>query len=87
VPSCFLSHLSRIKVGRYHGSKEELSAVKILLKNSVFLKEMVITCKEYFAMYIEEQDHFKWNLEKQENQYKQLIELSRGSRNCKIVFL
>ncbi|XP_062162400.1 F-box/LRR-repeat protein At4g14103-like isoform X2 [Alnus glutinosa] len=87
VPSCFLSHLNRIKVGRYHGSKEELSAVKILLKNSVVLKEMVITCKEYFAMYVEEQDHFTWNLEKQENQYKQLIELSRGSKNCKIVFL
>jgi len=79
-----LSHLKRIKVGRYHGSKKEFTAVKILLNNSVALEEMVITCKEYFAWYIEEQNHFNWNLEKQENHSEQLIELSRGSKNCKI---
>jgi len=85
VPLCFLSHLKCIKVGRYHGSKKELFALKILLKNSLVLEEIVITCRDYFGWYIEEQDHFEWNQEKQENLYKHLIELPRGSQNCKIV--
>ena len=37
VPSCFLSHLKCVKVGHYRGDKNEFSAVKILLKNSVVL--------------------------------------------------
>jgi len=45
----------------------------------------LVQIQEYFAWYIEEQDHFNWNIEKQENHCEQLIELSRGSKNCKIV--
>ncbi|XP_065638628.1 F-box/LRR-repeat protein At3g26922 [Quercus suber] len=42
VPPCFLSQLNCIKVYDYEGDEEELSAVKILLKNAVVLDKMVI---------------------------------------------
>jgi hypothetical protein len=82
-----LSHLKRIKVGGYHGSKKELSAVKILLENSLVLEEIVITCKDIFEWrwYIEGHRYFVWNQQRQENHYKHLIEHPRGSPNCKIV--
>ncbi|XP_059439459.1 F-box/LRR-repeat protein At4g14103-like isoform X1 [Corylus avellana] len=75
VPPCFLSHVKWIEVGDYDGDREEFSAVKILLKNAVVLNEIVIFCSV----------HLRGNLEKQENLYKQLIEIPKGSRNCKIV--
>jgi hypothetical protein len=74
VPSCFSSHLKCIKVCSYDGNKD-LYAVKILFKNAVVLDKMVITFKESVAE----------NLEMQQNLYKQLIELPKGSPNCKIV--
>ncbi|KAE8010173.1 hypothetical protein FH972_006563 [Carpinus fangiana] len=75
VPPCFLSHLKWIEVDDYEGDREELSALKILLKNAVVLNEIVIFCSE----------HLRGNLEKQENLYKQVIEIPKGSQNCKIV--
>jgi hypothetical protein len=70
-----LSHLKWVEVDDYDGDMEELSAVKILLKNAVVLNEIVIFCSE----------HLRGNLEKQENLYKQLIEIPKGSQNCKVV--
>jgi hypothetical protein len=74
VPPCFLYHLKWIEVYDYEGDREELSALKILLKNAVVLNEIVIFCSE----------HLRGNLEKQEL-YKQVIEIPKGSQNCKIV--
>jgi hypothetical protein len=74
MPSCFLSHLTRIKVYGYDG-KNDLYAVKILLKNAIALDEMVICFEES----LEE------NLEMQDYLYKQLIKLPKGSHNCEIV--
>jgi hypothetical protein len=75
MPPCFLSYLKCIEVGNYDGFENELSAVKILLKNAFALDEMVIIFKKYDAE----------NLEKQENLYKQLVEFPKGSQNCKMV--
>jgi hypothetical protein len=75
LPPCFLSHLKWIEVCDFDGESEELSAIKILLKNAVVLDEIVIFCSERLA----------GNLEKQENLYKQVIEIPKGSQNCKIV--
>lgn len=49
--------------------------VKIFLKSAIILDELVISCSEKFA----------GELEKQENHYKQLIELTKGSQNCNII--
>ncbi|XP_050288640.1 F-box/FBD/LRR-repeat protein At5g56420-like [Quercus robur] len=76
VPPCFLSQLNCIKVYDYTGDKEELSAVKILLKNAVFLDKMVITCSHHFAKDLE-------NLKKV---HEQLLKLPRGSKHCELVF-
>jgi hypothetical protein len=75
LPPCFLSHLKWIKVYDYGGHREELSAMKILLKNAFVLDEIVIFCSQPLS----------GNLEKQENLYKQLIEIPKGSQNCKII--
>jgi hypothetical protein len=75
LPSCFLSHLKRIKVGDYNGNEKELSVVKIFLKSAIILDELVISWSEKFA----------GELEKQENHYKQLIELPKGSQNCNVI--
>jgi hypothetical protein len=69
-----LYHLKWIEVYDYEGGREELSALKVLLKNAVVLNEIVIFCSE----------HLRGNLEKQEL-YKQVIEIPKGSQNCKIV--
>ncbi|KAM4101868.1 hypothetical protein ACB094_05G178400 [Castanea mollissima] len=63
VPPCFLSQLNCIK--DYEGDEEELSAVKILLKNAVVLDKMVITCSHHFAK----------DLEKQKKVHEQLLKL------------
>jgi hypothetical protein len=70
MPSCFLSHLKRIKVGSYD-EENDLYVIKILLKNAIVLDKMVISFEE--------------NLEMQDALHKQLIKLPRGSQNCKIV--
>jgi hypothetical protein len=75
VPPCFLSQLKCIKIDNYDGYYYELSAVKILLDNAIVLDEIVITCSERFAMDSELQEKF----------YKQLRELPKQSRNCKMV--
>ncbi|KAL4628447.1 hypothetical protein ACB092_05G239100 [Castanea dentata] len=75
VPPCFLSQLNCIK--DYEGDEEELSAVKILLKNAVVLDKMVITCSHHFAK----------DLEKQKKVHEQLLKLPRGSKHCELVFL
>jgi hypothetical protein len=89
VPSCFLSHIKCIKVDTHDGNKEEFSAIKILLKNSLVLEEIVMTCTEYTWSF-EEFNHFflnvEKNLEKHNNLRKQLEELPRGSQNCKVHF-
>ncbi|KAM4112923.1 hypothetical protein ACJW30_05G178400 [Castanea mollissima] len=77
VPPCFLSQLNCIKVYDYEGDEEELSAVKILLKNAVVLDKMVITCSHHFAE----------DLEKQKKVHEQLLKLPRGSKHCELVFL
>ncbi|XP_059433044.1 F-box/LRR-repeat protein At3g59190-like [Corylus avellana] len=73
VPSCFLSHLKRIKVDRYDGDENRLSAIKILLKKAVVLEKIVI----FFSVFLSLENRVKF--------CKQLIELPRGSHNCKIV--
>ncbi|XP_059438540.1 F-box/LRR-repeat protein At3g26922-like [Corylus avellana] len=89
VPSCFLSHLKYIKVDTHDGNKEEFSAIKILLKNSLVLEEMVMTCTEYTWSF-DEFEHFfsnvEKNLEKHSNLRKQLEELPRGSQNYSLRF-
>ncbi|XP_059447554.1 F-box/LRR-repeat protein At2g29930-like isoform X2 [Corylus avellana] len=81
VPPCFLSHLKWIKVKWievdifYGKDEDQLSAVKFFLKNAVVLDEIIITCSE----------HFEGNLETQLKFAKQLLELPRGSQNCKII--
>ena len=62
------------EVNGYEGDREELLAVKTLLKNATVLNEIAIFCSEDFA----------GNLEKQEHLYKQLIDFPKGSQNCKI---
>ena len=47
MPPCFLSHLKRIKVDRYDGDENRLSAIKILFKKAVVLEKMVI----FFSVY------------------------------------
>jgi hypothetical protein len=88
VPSCFLSHIKCIKVDTHDGNKK-FSAIKILLKNSLVLEEIVMTCTEYTWSF-EEFNHFflnvEKNLEKHNNLRKQLEELPRGSQNCKVHF-
>ncbi|KAL4628450.1 hypothetical protein ACB092_05G239100 [Castanea dentata] len=76
VPPCFLSQLNCIKVYDYEGDEEELSAVKILLKNAVVLEELVISCSHHFAK----------DLEKQKKVHEQLLKLPRGSKHCELVF-
>ena len=76
VPPCFLSQLNCIKVYNYTGDKEELSAVKILLKNAVVLDKMIITCSHHFAKDLE-------NLKKV---HEQLLKLPRGSKHCELFF-
>ncbi|KAM3749357.1 hypothetical protein ACB098_05G178300 [Castanea mollissima] len=76
VPPCFLSQLNCIKVYDYEGDKEELSAVKILLKNAVVLEKLVISCSHHFAK----------DLEKQKKVHEQLLKLPRGSKHCELVF-
>jgi len=70
-----LSHLKWIEVGSYNEDGEDLSALKILLKNTVVLEEIFIFCL----------DHFEVDLWKLANLYKQLIEIPKGSQKCKIV--
>ncbi|KAE8077490.1 hypothetical protein FH972_016050 [Carpinus fangiana] len=75
VPPCFLSHLKLIKVPNYGDYEVELFAVKFLLKNAVVLEELIITVEDYYV----------GNLEKEVKIYKALLELPRGSPNCKII--
>jgi hypothetical protein len=75
VPPYFFSHLKSIAVDSYSGNKNELYMLNILLENALVLDEISITCSA----------HFVGGLEKQKNLYKQLIELPRGSQNCKII--
>ena len=76
MPPCFLSQLNCIKVYDYGGDEEELSAVKILLKNAVVLEELVISCPQHFAK----------DLERQKKVHEQLLKLPRGSKHCELVF-
>jgi hypothetical protein len=75
APPCFLSHLKWIKVNYYDGDKKKLSAIKILLKKFVVLEKIVLI----FSLYP------KKNLDNPVKVRKQLMELPRGSPNCKIV--
>nr|XP_023899009.1 F-box/FBD/LRR-repeat protein At5g56420-like isoform X1 [Quercus suber]XP_023899010.1 F-box/FBD/LRR-repeat protein At5g56420-like isoform X1 [Quercus suber]XP_023899011.1 F-box/FBD/LRR-repeat protein At5g56420-like isoform X1 [Quercus suber] len=76
VPPCFLSQLNCIKVYDYEGDEEELSAVKILLKNAVVLDKMVISCSHRSVK----------DLEKLKKVHEQLLKLPRGSKHCELVF-
>lgn len=75
MPPCFLSQLKRIKVNSYDGDENKLSAIKILLKKTVVLEKIVI----FFSLYLAQ------NLDNRVKFCKQLMELPRGSQNCKIV--
>jgi hypothetical protein len=73
-PQVLCLDLKSIKVIRSSRDNEELSVLKILLKNALVLDEITITCSKHFAM----------DLKKQKNFYEQLIKLPKGSQNCKI---
>ncbi|XP_010687893.2 F-box/LRR-repeat protein At4g14103 [Beta vulgaris subsp. vulgaris] len=50
IPSCLRSHLKRIVINDYEGTKWELEMVKYFLKNASVLEELVVTCHESMAM-------------------------------------
>ncbi|XP_059432427.1 F-box/LRR-repeat protein At4g14103-like [Corylus avellana] len=76
APPCFSSHLKWIKVYYYDGDKKKLSAIKILLKKAVVLEKIVLISSLYPRKNLDNQVKVVC---------KQLMELPRGSQNCKIV--
>lgn len=75
LPTCFLTGLKKIEVHEFHGSQEELYALKILLKNAMVLEKMIITCS----------DSFQVGSEKIRDVNKQLSDLTRASECCEVV--
>ncbi|XP_062013945.1 FBD-associated F-box protein At4g13985-like [Rosa rugosa] len=71
-PPCFLETLEKIEVHAFHGNRDELAALKVLLKNAMVLEKLIITCS----------DSFEGGPEKLKDVNNQLADLPRGSSKC-----
>ncbi|KAE8021488.1 hypothetical protein FH972_007373 [Carpinus fangiana] len=75
VPPCFLSNLKQNEVHDFSALEDDLPAVEYLLNNAVVLDQLIITLP----------DAYKADFECTTEVCRLLLELSRASRNCRII--